>query len=180
MKKKALNVGCGQNPIESWICSPEEWEETRVDIDPDVSPDILASAMDLGQIKTGSYDLVYNSHNLEHVYAHEVPVVLSGFRRVLKKGGEVVITCPDIQSVASHIANGNLEGVLYLANEVPISPIDVVFGHRGCIALGNEFFAHKTAFTDATLAAKLREAGFKNVKVDRYTNEFSLWARATK
>jgi ubiquinone/menaquinone biosynthesis C-methylase UbiE len=180
MKKKALNVGCGNFPIESWICDPGAWEETRVDINPAVAPDIVASAMDLGKIKTGSYDLVYNSHNLEHVYAHEVPVVLRGFRRVLKKGGEVVITCPDIQSVAASIAEGNLEGVLYLANDIPISPIDIVYGHRGEIALGNEFFAHKTAFTDATLAAKLLHAGFKNVKVDRYIKEFVLWARATK
>jgi predicted SAM-dependent methyltransferase len=37
-------------------------------------------------------DALYSSHNIEHVFAHEVVPTLKEFRRVLKPDGFVVIT----------------------------------------------------------------------------------------
>src|SRR5262249_28423134 len=125
-----------------------------------------------------SVDGVWSSHNLEHLYAHEVPLALREFHRVLKPGGVVLITLPDLQQAAAFVARGNLEGVLYTSPAGPISAIDVLFGHRASVERGNVFMAHKTGFTAQTLAQKLHDAGFVNVQVKRDT--LALWAHATR
>ena len=53
-----------------------DWEEIRFDIDPNASPDIVGAMTDMSGVATASVDAVYSSHNIEHVFAHEVPVAL--------------------------------------------------------------------------------------------------------
>ncbi|MDO8705893.1 MAG: methyltransferase domain-containing protein [Sulfuricaulis sp.] len=59
---------------------------------------------DMSAVATGSVDAVYSSHNIEHLYPHEVPVALAEFRRVLRGDGLLVIACPDLQSVCALVA----------------------------------------------------------------------------
>ena len=69
---------------------------------------------------------IYSSHNIEHVFPHEVPIVLKEFFRVLKEDGMVVICCPDLQSVCEAVVNDKLLEPLYTTPEGhPISPIDI-------------------------------------------------------
>ena len=155
-------------------------EEIRLDIDPSVSPDIVASMTDMSSVPSNSVDAVWSSHNLEHLYAHEVPLALREFRRVLKAGGLALLTTPDIQEVARHVAQGNLDGTLYVSPAGPICAIDILFGHRKQIAGGNDYMAHKTGFTAQSLEQEFREAGFADVNVRADPPSFALWARATK
>ena len=67
-------------------------------------------------IENSSFDAVYSSHNIEHVYAHEVKLVFSEIYRVLKDNGFVVINCPDLQQVSNMVAKGNLLSPLYYAD----------------------------------------------------------------
>ena len=55
-------------------------------------------------------DAVWSSHNLEHLYAHQVAVALGEFHRVLKPDGFALITLPDLQKVAELVAADSLEG----------------------------------------------------------------------
>jgi SAM-dependent methyltransferase len=179
-RKKVLHVGCGPyNPakLHQHFRTPE-WQEVRLDIDPAVQPDVVCSITDLGVVASESVDGVWSSHNLEHLYWHEVPRALREFRRVLKPGGVLLITMPDLQQAAAFVAQGNLEGVLYTSPAGPISAIDVLFGHRASVERGNAFMAHKTGFTAQTLAQKLHDADFVNVQVQRDT--LALWAHATR
>ncbi len=181
-KRTVLHVGCG--PFNSRALPPEfrttEWKEVRLDIDPSVSPDIVASMTDMSGVPSNSVDAVWSAHNLEHLYAHEVPLALREFSRVLKPGGVAVLIIPDLQEVARHVAEGNLDQTLYVSPAGPICAIDVLFGHRGYIASGNRFMAHKTGFTAKSLQRRLAEAGFAEVKVDRDPPLFALRASATK
>ena len=59
------------------------WREIRLDIDAGHRPDIVGSLTDMSGIVSGSVDAVYSCHNLEHLHAHEVPVALREFLRVL-------------------------------------------------------------------------------------------------
>jgi len=176
--KTLLHVGCGPaGPEQVHSHFPaKEWKEIRLDVDPNVRPDIVASITDMNAVAPESVDAVWSSHNLEHLYSHEVPSALREFRRVLRPGGFALITLPDIEEVAQHIAEGRLEETLYISPAGPISAIDVVFGHRESIASGNEYMAHKTGFTAASLAEKLRAAGFQEVDVRR--RDLALWAKA--
>lgn len=179
--KRLLHVGCGPQDKTSLhgFCAPD-WAETRLDIDPAVRPDILASMTDLGGVPRASFDALYSSHSIEHVYPHEVPGILAQFARLLVDDGFVVITCPDLQSVCERVAQGNLAEPLYVSGMGPIAAIDILYGHRASIAAGNAFMAHRGGFTAATLTAALSAAGFRTAVVLRRPACFDLWAVAWK
>lgn len=180
MTYQVLHVGCG--PRDSGILPDvflrEEWQELRLDIDPDVEPDFVASITDMACVQDSSVEAVYSSHNLEHLFAHEVPLALSEFHRVLKPGGGVLIRVPDVQEIARQVAAGKLEDALYISPAGPISSIDVLWGLRTAIAEGNHFMAHKTGFTIDTLRVKLEQAGFEGVSIA--SAEFEIKATGIK
>ena len=161
--KTFLHVGCGPKD-ESQIkgFNNDNWKEIRFDIDKNVNPDIEGTLTDMSLVKTGSVDAVYSSHNIEHIYPHEVPFALKEFFRVLKDDGIVVITCPDLQGVCEAVVKDRLLEPLY---ETPagdkISPIDILYGWRRDLAKGNEHMAHKGGFTYTSLNTSFFEAGFK-------------------
>ena len=128
--KTFLHVGCGpvkKSQIPGF--KEDDWTEIRFDIDKNVNPDIEGTLTDMSQVETGSVDAIYSSHNIEHVYPHEVPIVLNEFYRVLKADGMVVVICPDLQSVSKEIVNDKLYDPLYTTSEShPISPIDILYG----------------------------------------------------
>lgn len=138
-KKQVLHVGCGPYNPEALPLElrTSEWQEIRLDINPAVNPDILGTITDLTAVPDGSMDAVYSSHNIEHIYTYEVPGALAEFRRVLREGGKVVITCPDIQAVAAEVAQGNLENTLYVSPAGPIAAIDILYGLGTDLARGN-------------------------------------------
>lgn len=179
--KTVLHVGCGPydpKKLHSTFRS-HDWREVRLDINEAVAPDILASLTDMSAIESASMDAVWSSHNVEHLYAHEVPVALREFRRVLKADGFALITLPDLQKIAEWVAQDKLEDVAYHSRAGAIAPIDMIYGHRDSIARGNVFMAHKTGFTAKTLGNALIKAGFARAKVKRGQN-FDLWAIAYK
>jgi SAM-dependent methyltransferase len=160
--KTFLHVGCGpedKSQIKGF--NNNNWKEIRFDIDKSVNPDIVGTLTDMKLVKTGSVDAVYSSHNIEHIYPHEVRIALKEFYRVLKDDGIVVITCPDLQAVCELVAKDKLLEPFYESAAGQISPIDVLYGHRTLIAQGNEYMAHKGGFTYSALNASFFEVGFK-------------------
>lgn len=177
--KVVLNVGCGF-PGQSLPPSFRggEWRELRLDIDPSVRPDIVCSMIDMSPVATDSIDAIWSSHNLEHLHRHEVPVALSEFLRVLRPGGQLLLTLPDLQKIAELVAADGLEDSAYRSPSGPISPLDMIYGHTASVAQGNLHMAHKTGFTSRTLHQLLAAAGFSGVAMSR--EGFALWARAYK
>jgi hypothetical protein len=178
--KQVLHVGCGPRSANALpdLFQGAEWREVRLDIDPRVQPDYVADICDMGVIHSASMDGLYSSHNIEHLYPHDVPRALAEFHRVLNEGGVLAIATPDIQRVAPFVAAGNLENPLYVSPDGPIAAIDMIYGHRAPMAAGNLFMAHKTAFTAGSLANQLLAAGFSDVRILR--KGFDLLALARK
>lgn len=175
-----LHVGCGlphpaKLPAEHF--PPGLWQEVRLDIDPAVAPDIVASITDMGVLRPGVFDAVWSSHNLEHLYPHEVPLALAEFRRVLKPGGFLLLTVPDLQQVAALVAEDRLTEAAYLSSAGPIAPLDMLYGLGSALAQGNGFMGHRGGFTATSLRAALEAAGFPQVQVAR-DGHFALWATA--
>jgi protein O-GlcNAc transferase len=179
--KVVLHVGCGRahpRKLHPTFREPG-WHEVRFDIDAGVDPDIVGDMIDMKEVKRESVDAVWSSHNLEHVFAHQVRVVLREFFRVLRPNGFVLISVPDLQEVAKVVATGNLEDPFYEAEAGPVAAIDVMYGHSASIARGNEFMGHRTGFTAATLSKRLEDAGFRDVRVTRERIAL-LWATGHK
>jgi SAM-dependent methyltransferase len=178
--RTVLHVGCGMpDPakLPPAFFAEGEWREVRLDIDAGVAPDIVASITDMAAVPSASVDAVWSAHNLEHLFAHEVPAALAEFRRVLRPGGFALVTVPDLQRAAELIAQDRLDEAAYLSPAGPIAPLDMLFGHGAAIAAGNQFMAHRTGFTARTLEAALQAAGFPIVRVVR-DQHFALWGAA--
>lgn len=182
LAKKVLHVGCG--PARKAQMPPafhsDVWQEVRCDIDESAMPDIVADMTDLSVIPDDSFDAIYSSHNIEHVFAHEVPKVLKEFSRILKPEGFLVITCPDVQLLGQALAEGKLLDTLYESPAGPIAAIDILWGHRASIAAGKVYMAHKVGFTAQVLADTLGGCGFGSAVCVRQPAAIALWALATK
>lgn len=176
-----LNVGCGyplRQRLHQHFQTPD-WRELRLDIDPAVKPDIVCSITAMDPVATASVDAIWSSHNLEHLHRHEVPLALGEFFRVLRPQGLLLVTLPDLQSIADLVVADRLEDEAYSSPSGPVTALDMVFGHTPSLAQGHLFMAHKTGFTATSLGRLLVAAGFFEVRVRR-GSAFDLWASASK
>jgi len=173
-----LHVGCGRKTQQYTPFANKNWREIRLDIDASVNPDLVGTMTDLSAVADQSVDAVFSSHNIEHLYPHDVPLALAEFKRVLKPDGFVLITCPDLQSVCALVAEDKLTEPAYQSGQGPISPIDILYGHRAAMQAGNLYMAHRCGFTRKVLAATLQIAGFSSVVTVR-PKHFDLWAFGT-
>jgi len=166
------------DPAVDVLFPSDEWRVLRLDIDPGVKPDVVASITDMAAVADASVDVVWSSHNLEHLFAHEVPQALGEFWRVLKPGGRALIMVPDLQQVALRVAEDRSDEPLYESAAGAIFPLDVIYGHPEALASGNHFMAHRTGFTARRLGTALMQAGFEPVFVRRRVEAYELRVEA--
>ena len=129
-------------------------QETRVDIDPECNPDIVADMRNLGDI--GKYDILFCSHALEHLYPHEIVPTLKGFRNVLNEGGAAVIIVPNLEKIRP------TREVVYESPCGPVTGHDMYYGMGKCVEQ-TPYMAHHCGFVPETLTLDMEGAGFQNV-----------------
>ena len=182
-KRLVLHVGPGHKNNGAKLplnLQGQGWSEVRLDIDPNNEPDIVGSILDMKAVSDQSFDVVYSSHNIEHVYEYQVEQVLQEFWRVLKPGGYVLITCPDLQCIGQWLLDDRLTDNAYQSPAGGIRPLDMLYGHCASIASGNPYMAHKTGFTLTSLSAALKKVGFARTAGKRRPDSFDLWMLAAK
>ena len=79
--QKFLHVGCGsKHKTQTTIgFNTPEWTEIRFDIDESVKPDVIGSMTDMAAVASESMDAVFSSHNIEHLYVHDVRLPWQSF-----------------------------------------------------------------------------------------------------
>jgi SAM-dependent methyltransferase len=178
--KVLLHVGCGERDhrlLPDFLTGPE-WNEVRFDIDPDVDPDVVGTIVDMVNVESESADALWSSHNLEHIFDHEVALALGEFHRVLRPGGTAYVQVPDLEAPAREILKGRLDRTFYESPAGPIRPLDMLYGLGSSIATGKHYMAHRCGFTRQTLSSRMRKVGFATVHV--ISKDYSLWATATR
>lgn len=145
---KVLHAGCGREPLPEWI----RGQETRLDIDPGVSPDFVAPMTDMGDI--GQYHIAYCSHVLEHMPPHEIVQALSELHRVLIPGGFLIAIVPDLEGIKPD------NTVVYEGPAGPVTGLDMYYGMARLVQ-NNPYMAHKYGFVRKTLIDFLEHAGFE-------------------
>lgn len=122
-----------------------------MDIDPCVSPDIIAPLTDMGDI--GQYTIAYCSHALEHLAPHDIDKALSEFYRVLEPNGFLIVIVPNLDGIKP-------DGTVYYESAAgPITGLDMFYGKASFVE-ANPFMAHKFGFILSTLTEFIERAGF--------------------
>ena len=175
--KRILNAGSGPG---TGAMHPKLdrslWKEVRIDIDPSNVPDLVGSISDMrGIVEDESFDAVWSSHCIEHLYDHEVLPAMREFRRILSSDGFAIISCPNLEAIAKLVASEDIESVAYLSPAGPIRLLDMIFGHARSIETGHVHMAHKTGFTADRLGRLAVYAGFTEARVLEGEN-LDLWA----
>ncbi len=137
-----------------------------LNIQPGPHVDYLGDCRDLSQFSSESVDEVYASHVLEHLdYNRELIAVLSEIRRILKPGGSVYISVPDLDILCQLFVQPGLNV------EEKFRLMRMMFG-----GVMDEHDAHRVGLTWTFMLNFLDLAGFS--RADRVQN-FGLFQDAS-
>lgn len=109
-----VNLGSGQRPFGT----PEaHW--VNVDKQAVWKPDILWDAgnpLDPCPFEKESVDMIVLHHVLEHFGCGEGNGLIAQCHKILKKGGSLIVTVPDLRALARRWLFGSLDTQIYLTN----------------------------------------------------------------
>jgi predicted SAM-dependent methyltransferase len=136
-----------------------DWKIFDVENRPEV--DYVGDAGDLSQFEDESIDVIYASHVLEHFYHslyNEMIFTLSEWHRVLKKGGELMISVPDLKTLCWLYSRPDIDVM------TRIHLMRIIFGGQT-----NQYDVHKVGFDYEILCLYLNEVGFERAqRVDTF------------
>lgn len=147
----AFNHNALPGPVRLYLGSREYKPDGFLTVDLDAShhPDLVADVTDLSALASESVDEIMASHILEHLPWPESFRALSEWARVLRRGGALSISIPDLGLLAKLIADGkntwHATGLLY-----------------GLGRLHNRLEAHQFGYTRGMLIEMLESLGFGN------------------
>jgi SAM-dependent methyltransferase len=175
-----VNAGCGPGGGSHRSPLFREWREIRVDVDPAVNPDVVADVTDLSPIGDGFADAIWSSHCLEHLFLHQVADAFHEFHRILADDGFMICVVPDVQAVATMVANDKAHETVYTAAAGPVTPHDMFYGFGPAIARGQTQMAHRCGFTPSIAVNALGQSRFVEYAIRRLpTLELAIVARKT-
>lgn len=148
-----IQLGCGKRIFKEWV---------NIDIYKDEGIDIQLNLRDPLPFETGSVNLIYNEHVLEHLFKFEAQNLFKECFRVLKIGGSIRIGVPDAEIYFMKYTSDDKEFFHFLrhlggAKEPLVTPIDVI---NQMFRMGGD---HLFAWDFETLKLALQQAGFKNI-----------------
>jgi predicted SAM-dependent methyltransferase len=108
-------------------------------------------------LRDGEVDLIFSSHLIEHLTRDEGRLFLNECHRVMKPGGVIRISVPDLQLIAKDYVEGHINEYRYVNVGVERASDDAEAFYE--LLLRN----HKTVYDDDSLTKLLQEAGFKEV-----------------
>jgi len=145
MTEVRLHLGSAKRRLNGFINIDREFSD---------GVDLVTDVADLSAFGDSSVVEIYSSHTLEYFDREGVRAVLAEWARVLKPGGEIYVTVPDLnQLLKIYTLSGDIRFVL-----------GPMFGkwhneHNG------ETLYHRTVWDHASLKTYLEDSGFESVSV---------------
>ena len=153
-KPLKLHIG-GKEPHPDWKI---------LDIEPRPEVDYVANAQDLSQFESNSVEVIYASHVMEHFYYNlnnELINALKEWHRVLRPGGKLLISVPDLKILCWLYLHPDL--MPFQRHQL----MRIIFGGQT-----NIYDVHKVGLDFEILALYLEEAGFQEYE---QVSEFKLF-----
>lgn len=148
-----LHLGCGPIHLDGW---------TNIDILHTSATDYVDNIMTLTRVPDGFADEIYACHVLEHFSHVEVPIVLKRWHEILKPGGTLRISVPDIDKVVKiYVKNWQ-----HFQTDGNSPWIGLIYGGQG-----DAYDFHKTGFNFCWMKHLLVGAGFPAAGIEEYPNE---------
>ena len=136
-----LNLGCGDRPIPGFI---------NIDAKNMEGLDIISDIRTLPMFESDSIDLIYASHVIAYFDPREVSLVIDEWKRVIKSGGILRISTPNLESLIKiYKITGDINKI--------IGPL------YGRMMLGKESIYHKQVFDRTSLVRLLTNCGFSSI-----------------
>jgi SAM-dependent methyltransferase len=155
--KKALDIGAGSQR--------REWDGYKTytsDIRPEAKPDFVCDTR-LLNLPNESFDLVASSHHLEHFGRYEQAKLWEEMYRILKPGGRMEHTLPNLMWAAWKIANKEYDDLT--------SILDVLYGSQEEGGMDREWNTHYCGYVPEMAEALAEKVGLVDVEVKTYKDD---------
>ena len=150
-----LNLGCGKDYKEGWI---------NIDNNSDKNIEKLDINWNLAKgipFKDDSVDFIFNEHFLEHLTVEEGQIFLKECKRVLKNGGIMRISMPDLERSMKDYFNPNWK----TDNKATFEKFKLNYKTRAeKTNCAFRRWGHKWLYDREELERRLKEAGYRQIK----------------
>ena len=153
---RKLHIGCGEKTIDGWL---------NADFFPS-SPTVLhLDATKHFPMGDQQFDYVFSEHMIEHIPYPQGFFMLSECYRILREGGKIRITTPNLEFLIDLYKNDNS----YVQKEYLKFATDGFIKYAPCVDptfVINNFvrhWGHQFIYDEKTLRAAMERAGFKKV-----------------
>ena len=173
MKKQTwLNLGCGIRLLSNFINVDvafdlkdlKEKKGTFVNAEIDKNSAFVKADMRKLPFKDNSADYIISTYSIEHIPHKDVLLALKEWRRVLKKGGTIVITTINMDEIARI-------WMAHISNRADVTPAGQTFQDVQGFIYGNQITSgesHYSAFNPPAMDWYIKAAGFTNYEIKVY------------
>lgn len=153
--QRKLQIGTSINVLPGWF---------NVDIIPLYEGAYFMDATERFPFPDASFDYIFSEHMIEHVEYDQAQFMLAECYRVMKPGGRIRISTPDLQVLANLYATEKTpEQQRYLDHFYSLWFPSVEKRSVGLVVNQLFDFEHKFLYDEETLTACLESAGFQSV-----------------
>jgi hypothetical protein len=150
-----LNLGCGDKLLPGYV---------NVDVAPTRGgngnePDVVCDIRSLKDFADDSVDEVLAVHVVEHFWRWEVVGILCEWARVLKRGGRMVLECPNLLTACEELLKNPLTAAR--SGREGQRTMWVLYGDP---AWQDPLMCHRWNYTPASLEEVMQEAGIANIR----------------
>jgi len=150
---RCVQIGCGKNLIPGWL---------NADYSPRFEEVIYLDATKPFPFPDNSVDYIFTEHMIEHVTYTDGQKMLKECHRVLKPGGRIRVSTPNLRNIASLMSQPATEEARNYIRKVSAKYIPLNTQHLPGFVVNNFFwdFWHLFVYDPDTLRQTLEEAGF--------------------
>lgn len=170
-----INVGCGQTPTRGWKNFDNSWSVRLARgplgkmlpgksdyVDVVRREGIRHAEADRLPVASGSAEVIYSSHMVEHLDRDEAARFLAEAHRVLRPGGRLRLAVPDLGKIAADYARSG-DADRFIA-DLQMSQSRPKGLRRLIVQLMVGFREHRWMYDGASLAKLVASAGFADVE----------------